>query len=118
MFHLEREKALVCAVKKSFDCVNCQNEILIVSESVKDEPLSCGDKGAAGSSDIFISTLLRMLHHTKPDNINTVINKLEKPCSRVHVHYTNLLHDELLLHDRSTKRGIWSTDFIESFSIH
>ena len=105
MFHLEREKALVCAVKKSFDCVNCQNEILIVSESVKDEPLSCGDKGADGSSDIlwreaFISTLLQMLHHIKPDNINTVINKLEKPCSHVHAHYTNLLHDELRLHDR------------------
>ena len=124
MFHLEREKALVCAVKKSFDCVNCQNEILIVSESVKYEPLSSGDKEAAGSSDILWREAFHFhfaanaASHTKPDNINTVINKLEKPCSHVHVHYTNLLHDELRLHDRSTKRSIWSTDFIESFSIH
>ena len=95
----------MCAVKKSFDCVNCQNEILIVSESVKDEPLSCGDKEAAGSSDIlwrgtFISTLLQMLHHTKPDNINTVINQLENPVlMSILTIDTNLLHDELLLHD-------------------
>ena len=119
MFHLEREKALVCTVKKSFDCVNCQNEILIVSESVKDEPLSCGDKEAARSSDIFISTFMQMLHLTQNQiTLTLLLTSWKKPCSHVHAHYTNLLHDELRLRDRSTKRSIWSTDFIESFSIH
>ena len=84
MFHLEREKALVCAVKKSFDCVNCQNEILIVSESVKDEPLSCGDKEAAGSSDIllrgaFISTLLRMLDVKNQITLTLLLTSWKKP---------------------------------------
>ena len=88
--------------------MNCQNEILIVSESVKDEPLSCGDKEADGCSDILWRGLSFPLccECCITQNQITLILLLtswKTPCSPVHAQYTNLLHDEL--NDRWTKRG-------------